>query len=57
VESGYSLIVARWQVFFPSRVLSGLTGSSSMVTTIVRIIFLFGVKSPSLEEFDLEQNS
>ena len=34
MESGYSLIVARWQVFFPSRVLSGLTGSSSIVATI-----------------------
>ena len=34
MESGYSLRVARWQVFFPSRVLSGLTGSSSMVAAV-----------------------
>ena len=34
MESGYSLIVARRQVFFPSRVLSGLTASSSMVAAI-----------------------
>ena len=27
VGSGYSLMVSRWQVFFPSRVPSGLTSS------------------------------
>ena len=47
VGSGCSLMAARWQVFFPSWVLSGLTGScwrAEILMNVTSFVFQYGRK-------------
>ena len=53
VGSGCSLMAARWQVFFPTRVPSGFTSSPSMVAAIAGycdiLVYQYGRNTPFLK--------